>query len=280
MLTEENRKLLVDWQRRKIISSLNETEAKEQEFPEENEWRDTHLQSHFRREVMILLSGSHSLGFRDKTYLAEPGTMLLVNSRERHDNQYFPGNGKSAHLWLIIRGNVINCQGDEFENGRLRIKFRYLYTEGERIAELNRIWDAAARGRIPPEHALFAIHSLLNLVIFGMLNADKLRLRALDPREDAVEKAKSYLEDTCGRGCSIPFLASLTGFSPMHFQRLFRKNTGRSVGCFIRELRLKRCEELAGICTQKEIAEELGFSSVSSFCNWKRKIKAGNSANS
>lgn len=274
MLSEEQKVLLLDRQKRTVVSSFNAALLPEQEFPEEAEWRTTHTQSHFRREVMVMLSGEHSVRFKEKTFAGFPGMMLILNSREKHDAAYFPGTGKSSHLWLIIRPDFINCQCDEMNDGKFTVNFRHFYRDRERIAELNRIWDAGVRGMIAPEIALMGIQALLDLVIFDILKEKtNLRIHYFDPAEEAVEKVKSYLDSTNGKNASITFLAGIAGFSPMHFQRLFKKSTGMTVGKYINMLRIKRCEELKNVCSTKEIAEELGFSSPSAFCNWKKKLQ-------
>ncbi len=272
MLNQEFKRLLLDREKRTVISSLAPITLPEEEFPGEKTWRDQHSQSHLRQEIMIQLSGSHSVQFQGKNYRAQPGTVLILNSRERHDDGYFPGPGKSAHLWLILRPDFINCQCDEFADGKLQISFRHFCRNRERIAEINRVWTAGARGKIAPQTALLALLALLDLVIFDILEAEQnLMPHNLDPRIEAVEKVKSYLESTVGRNCSLTFLAGLAGYSPMHFQRLFKKYTGMTVGDYINLLRIKRYDELKNICPQKEIAAELGFSSPSAFCNWLRR---------
>ncbi len=275
MLTKEQIALLVDRQKKTLISSLLPISVREGDFSEETEWRSAHTQIHYRREVMYLLSGNHSVRFKESVYPASPGTVLLLNSREKHDATYFPHPGKSSHLWLILRPDCINCQCDEFAEGKLNVKFRHFYRDREHIAEINRVWDAGTRGSVTPEAVLFSLLAHLDLVIFDILRTeDKQKVHSFDPRIEAVEKVKSYLEMTNGKNCSIPFLAELAGFSAMHFQRLFKKYTGMTVGEYIDQIRLKRCEELAGVCLQKEIAEELGFSSVVSYCNWRRKMRS------
>ncbi len=274
MLTKEQIALLVDRQNKTLISSLLPISVREGDFSEETEWRSAHTQIHYRREVMYLLSGNHSVRFKESVYPASPGTVLLLNSREKHDDAYFPQPEESTHLWLIIRPDCINCQCDKFVDGKLKIMFRHFYRNREHIAEINRVWDAGARGILSPATAVFALLAHLDLVIFDILRSeDKQKLHSFDHGIEAVEKAKSYLESTNGKNCSITFLAELTGFSVMHFQRLFKKHAGMTVGAYTDQIRLQRCDELKNVCLQKEIAEELGFSSVASFCNWRKKME-------
>lgn len=275
MLNAEQTALLIAGERKTVISSLCRVELPEEEFPDEEEWRSTHTQIHYRREAMYMLSGSHSVRLKEAVYHADAGTVLLLNNREKHDATYFPHPGKSTHLWLIIRSNCINCQCDEYVDGKLKIKFRHFYTNREHIAEINRIWDSGSRGAIPAETALFALLAHLDLVIFDLLKSgDRQKLHSFDHRIEAVEKVKSYLEVTNGKNCSAAFLAELAGFSVMHLQRLFKKHVGMTIGEYTDKIRLQRCDELKGLCLQKEIAEELGFSSVASFCNWHKKMKS------
>lgn len=271
MLKQEEKAVILDWRNRKIISSLTEL-PEECVFPEEDTWRRNHFQNHYRREVMLMLSGSHSLRFRDQTFLGVPNTMLLLNSHEKHDERYFPGKGNASHLWLIIRSDFINCQVDEIQDDSFLVKYRYIYKQKDIIRKLNQQWDMAVKKKISAESGIFALQTLINEVLLDMLNAQKeLHCSGINVQSEVIDKACSYLDSTNGRGCSISFLASLTGYSETHFSRIFRNVTGMRPGEYINECRKKRYLELVRLCPLKMIAEELGFSSVNALCNWRRR---------
>jgi AraC-like DNA-binding protein len=271
MWNNEKKAIIADYCNRKIVSSLMTPDLPETELAAEAEWRERNQQRHYRREAMFTLSGETGISLNGKTYLAVPGTLLLVNSREQHDRQYSPQTKQSSHIWMMIRPDFINCQGDEIKNGKFNVDFQYIYRNADTIKRLNFYWDAAESQKISPQIALFCIVTLLNLVFVDLLQeSEKLNMRVMGitPQAQAIDKVKSYLDSTCGRHCNIDSLSKMAGYSSMHFQRLFRQFVKMSVGQYINLLRSRRYEEMKINCSQKIIAEELGFASSSALCNW------------
>lgn len=271
MLNASQRAVLLDRQHRKVISSMADIPFEEQEFPEEQEWRRAHTQHHYTREAMLILSGSHSVQLNGRTYSGEPNTLVIVNSREAHDARYYPACGDCSHLWIFIRANRITCQGDRVHDGKFRVLFQYAVEDTAKYKELNNIFDAYDNGMIDPGTALFGICAMLDEMIFDLLTQKKLLEQGLSSREIAVVKVKNYINNTLGRGCSVSLLAELAGYSPVHFQRLFFRITGKTVGEYINDVRRKHFEEMKDICPFKVIAEDLGFSGLPAFSAWLKK---------
>jgi AraC family transcriptional regulator len=69
---------------------------------------------------------------------------------------------------------------------------------------------------------------------------------------------------------TIASLAALADVHPVHFARQFRRRTGRTVGQYIRELRVRRaCDELCATgLPLAEIALRAGFADQSHLCRW------------
>ena len=282
MLNEEIKSVLVNHQQRKIISTLQDCAYLEENFSHESDWRQNHQQQHFRKEIMLQLTGSHSVSLNGKTYRSSPNTLLMINSRETHDERYYPENEDSSHLWFFIGRERITCQCDEVKNGKFHILFQYLYENREKnkipdeysgkIKKLNRIWDSASGGTTAPDTVLFGISVILNEILWNILEEEThLFVQGNNSRESAIEKAKNYIDNTCGRGCNLAFLAELAGYSVMHFQRLFKKYTGMNVSTYISRKRLLRYEEMRRYFPLKAIAEELGFSSASALSHFLKK---------
>ncbi len=273
MLDIEKRSLMLDYRRRKVISSLAPPDLPEIAAENESVWRSGHVQCHYRREIMLQLTGRTNVSLNGKVYAAEPGTLLLVNNRESHDGRYFPCSADCSHLWMMLRPDFIHCQGDELTGGIFNVDFRYISRNRTVISELNRWWNAPGTGRLAPEAALLGVLAQIDLLIleimgesspFGQLD---LSIPAM-----AVEKAKSFLDQNCGKNSSIAFLARMSGYSTGHFQRLFLHHAGMTVGEYIDRIRCRRYDEMHGFNQMKVIAEELGFSSVSALDNWRRRM--------
>lgn len=67
--------------------------------------------------------------------------------------------------------------------------------------------------------------------------------------------------------CSVEQLARAVNMSPSYLTRLFRQQTGRSPGCFVRELRLRRAYELmqTTFLSVKEVMAAVGWNDPSHF---------------
>lgn len=85
---------------------------------------------------------------------------------------------------------------------------------------------------------------------------------------DGIRKAASFIDTHFSEQISLPKLAALAGFSPYHFTRLFKKETGLTPHQYVIESRLAFAKyELAS--TERsiaEIAEKSGFIDASAFC--------------
>ena len=93
------------------------------------------------------------------------------------------------------------------------------------------------------------------------------RLNAAYACSEPVRQAIEYLEEHYSEKISLTMVAAQLSFSPEHFSRMFTRETGVNFSTFLNNLRMKRAVELLEKTDKKvyEIAEEVGFSSVSYF---------------
>lgn len=84
---------------------------------------------------------------------------------------------------------------------------------------------------------------------------------------EPVRTALGYLEAHYAEKISLSTVAAMLSFSPEHFSRMFVKETGMNFVTCLNNLRMKRAMELLEKTDKKiyEIAEEVGYSSVSYF---------------
>jgi len=83
-----------------------------------------------------------------------------------------------------------------------------------------------------------------------------------------MRRITDYVEGMVDHCPSIDQLARLCEISPRHLARAFKASTGRTIGDYVREVRMIKARSLLADTrlSLKEIAHRLGFSSPSSFC--------------
>ena len=82
-----------------------------------------------------------------------------------------------------------------------------------------------------------------------------------------VRKAIEYLDRHYAERITLAELAEQAGFSAEHFSRVFRRETGVNYITYLNNLRMKHAVQLLEQtdCKVYEIAEKVGFSSLSYF---------------
>ena len=275
MLDDVKKSVLADFRNRKIVSSIMPPEMPEVSLPEnERIWRDEHSQRFYCRKVSLLLSGKAFRSLNGKVYIQLPNTLVLINYGELHDCGAPESVPDHYSMDMVIRPSSICCGGYEYVKGEKITDFNYIFNDIAAIKQINDDWYSTVSGDIEPAIGLFCINNHLNLVFESILHDLKQifrRAHGWTPQIQAIEKARTYIDANCGRHCDIGFLAQMSGFSSMHFQRLFRKHIKMTVKQYINVLRSRRYDEMRLDCPQKVIAEELGFSSAAALCNWLRK---------
>jgi len=114
------------------------------------------------------------------------------------------------------------------------------------------------------------LHSLILELIHTMINDSKkqaLKEQVNTTNYDTIRSITEYIKNNLTGDLSLSFLASLAGFSPTYFHKLFKSSTGKTVRDYVEEQRIKKAINLI-IETNRtitEIAYECGFSSQSYF---------------
>jgi AraC family transcriptional regulator len=83
-----------------------------------------------------------------------------------------------------------------------------------------------------------------------------------------INRAIDYVEQNLAGDTSLETLASIAGFSPFHFHRVFASTTGETIHDFVTRLRFERAIALIRATPRKsltDIALEAGFRSSSNF---------------
>jgi len=84
---------------------------------------------------------------------------------------------------------------------------------------------------------------------------------------DRIQAVLEYIQTNLDRGPGADELAAVAGFSVWHFYRVFREVTGKSLGEYIREKRLRKAANRLKVGTESvvEIALDSGYESHSGF---------------
>lgn len=123
------------------------------------------------------------------------------------------------------------------------------------------------------------LHSLV-LQLIHLLKSDckKQETRELMKSNHfaVIEKVLSYIQEHLSEDLSLQQVADFAGFSPVHFHKVFRNATGRTLREYVEEQRIKKAAHLL-LSTKMnltQIAYECGFASQSHFSLvFKRKMK-------
>lgn len=229
-------------------------------------WHAAHDNRHFRREAMLVLTGSTLQKLEGKFYMCMPGDLFLIDRNEHHSDRYDPESA-GLHVWLYILSESVICNIYQTGGGKYSIVRSCVYNSAQETRELHKLWDRI--GKKAPED-IAELTARLRLLFCGLYRKLMYPENRSAP-EDSMEIIRQYLAENCGRDSSMAQLSRIAGCSRQHLMRQFKKRFKCTVGEYIDQVRLEKSGELAGRATVKEIADILGFDSASAFCHWRRK---------
>lgn len=273
----DDTEILLAGRERRIISTLFADERPSvQSEPEEN-WRRGNVHSHGKREAMLVLAGSGSQSLGGAVYPAVPGTLLLIDRYELHDNVYAPDWSDGRHLWLSVYDDFVNCTFDEWSGrtGAFRVRGRYVFNMKDLVRRYNAIWDS--RGRIPGRIAAMELAAIIHVICCELVwNRAEMRSSAAGQpvHKEIVSVLRKHIRDHHGANSTVRELAALSGYSPAHLSRLFPLYAGMTIHEYVDRCREEHYHVMRhGAASCKEIAFELGFGSVSALDHWRRNRK-------
>ncbi len=259
-----------------VVSTLNPAESLLPGDDPVAVWRRSHHDRHPHREAMLFLGGGGTQSLEGHVYRCRPGTLFLFDSHERHDQGYPPEYAGSAHLWMFVLEDSVNCVLDEMGEGGYAVLRRFLFRSPELVARLHRGWDEARAG-FPPAVALGRLTAFFTLVLAEFAaelvrREEEVETESASHQKEVIQSILARLDRTCGKGADIPSLARQAGYSTSHFLRLFQRHAGCRVREYIDARRQLRYEALRreGLPV-KVIAEELGFSSSAALAHWRKR---------
>ncbi len=229
---------------------------------------------HHFRELMMVLSGECEVRVGEELYDAGPGAMFWFDSDVRHDRRCPYVAPDCRQLWIYFLPDAFAASLFEVRSSQYALLRRYWQKDPNLVELLMRAWSAWTEAATPLARRRLRAGMELLLVSIREQEAEAERNSqpAPDRRSDAIQAITRHLNQTLGIGDNLKSLARLSGYSRSQFLRLFRRHIGCNLREYLNRLRLRRSIELhfAGY-SQKEIADRLGFASVSSYYHWRQR---------
>lgn len=231
---------------------------------------------HWHREAHYVLANSSRYRLADAVLVVSPGDVIPVDHWERHGIIRAEESHDAVHMvvhfnkkvWGSLSRLNDHCEWEVFE-------WSWVFFDDDMVSFVNRRWELFADKTCQDRQAHFRslLRRPLELLLEEYARLFATRYRAVSPHPDGIiDMVKSHIENTHGRGCSLMPMAAYSGYSRFRLAHLFKERTGESIGEYVDRVRLEFLEKAPIIgLKQKEVAEELGFSSPSAFCNWRRK---------
>ena len=238
---------------------------------------------HWHREAHYVLSNAGRYRLAESVLRAAPGDVIPVDRWERHGIERAAESRGAVHLVVHFNKKAwgsLSRLNDRYEWEVF--EWSWVFFDDDIAAFVNRRWDLFSKDPDRDRRSRFRsfLRRPLEVLLEEYASLFAVRHRSVTPDPDGItDLVKSHIENTHGRGCSLGHMAAYSGYSRFRLAHLFKERTGVSIGDYIDRVRLDFLEKspIMGL-KQKEIAEELGFSSPSAFCNWRRRQKASSPA--
>lgn len=223
--------------------------------------------------IGVIESGALTFSYRGEKVVAPSGHINLVIPGEAHD-----GHGASDMGWsyrmFYLAPKLLEQAAYEI-SGRVQetpffkagtIKDDYLASV---IRNLHLLLEKPNIPLIEQES-----HLLTMLTELIVRHADeRLAMRRVGKENQAVHRAREYIEDTYTQNISMKDLSNLCNLSPFHLIRVFSECIGVPPHVYLKQVRIKRAKELlAKGFSLAFIAHEMGFTDQSHFSKQFKQI--------
>ncbi len=242
---------------------------------------------HDEIEIIYMVEGNVKVGVNDKIYDVSEGDILLISSRDIHC--FMPESSHSNRVViqfnLSIFDNLNSMMGE-------RKEIRPLFDRSKRFSKY---WDIHVKMEM--EEQIKALIKEYNDKQEGYKLALKARLYDLlvlllrkvpmetisheeESRQkdtlDRLENVFQYVENSYASEITLEQAAQVAGFSPYHFSRFFKQNTGITFGQYLSNFRITKAEWflLSENMSITDTAYKAGFNSIKTF-NRVFKLKKG-----
>lgn len=217
--------------------------------------------THETYSIGIVTRGALSYDYQQSVFTARPGTISIIEPGEVH-------TGFAGHEWgwsyrnFFVGADLMERLADAASLGTGLPRFAPPVLHDPELAtrmlRLHRTLESS-REQLEQESELVDVFSRL-------LTRHSSRKSKPPPRDSrpAVQAACHFLRDTLRERVSLAEVATVAGYSPFHFLRLFQGETGLTPHGYQLEVRIAQAVELLdGSMPLAEIALECGFADQS-----------------
>ena len=235
------------------------------------------LSKHAMLELFFVIRGESRFQMDDKVYDIRPGNMCVIEPWVIHASGFYPDDHDLFQIWLHLGRDQLRVHFIQVEKqGHFRMSMAPMIFPYSISAMLRNRWHLAKEnGDITPDSLNKYLRTPLTFILEEiLLKLEHRQKKSENSNIDIVESIKQYIINKQGARCSLDKLEEFTGYSKFYISHLFKEETGLSIGRYINDIRVKYTAEavLCGI-PYKEIASQLGFSSVQAFSPWNKKNK-------
>jgi AraC-like DNA-binding protein len=268
--------LLTNSDKWNVVCTGLPTEVEEINDHDHLKWMKTNTDSHAQREILLVLKGETNCSLNGKCYATIPGTMLLFNNFEKHDNSYPPETNNLEHLWLSLIGRKIILRTLKINDHKQKnYGHEYIIEKEHLFLTIEDSWNKVTNPKLTDQFKRKSLISALSLIFLEIAEQDILEYILASTKNyqaTIITTIEEHIKETAGKGLTINRLARIAGYSKFHFLRIFKQNTGLRVHAYINKVRIKKVNEmLEQGYMKKEISDKLGFSCSAAFANWYRK---------
>ena len=236
---------------------------------EERQWLKTHEHFHIYREILAAVRGDCIFKAGDRILQLNEGEMILLKPQERHTSGHLPDD-HAIYFWCMLAP----CKMEMMLWRNNRLDSFSMISTGIFDHVLTRIFNAGS----DPESkscAEYEIKHIMSALICDFFHREQVQsVQTGNSYQDSVmRKILTYIDSAAAMNCSLSSLASLSGYSRSHFQRLFHEYTGCSFRDYMEKKRIDRYGDLKrkSNLSKKEISDLLGFSSTAALNHWEKK---------
>ena len=223
--------------------------------------------------IGVIERGALKFSYQGEKVVAPSGYINLVIPGEAHDGSAVSNEGWTYRMFYLepklMEQAVYEISGKTqklpfFTAGA--IKDDYLASF---IRNFHLLLEKSNTPLIEQESYLLTM-----LTEFVSCHADeRLEVRSVGKENQAVKRAREYIEDTFTQNISIKNLSNLCNLSPFHLIRVFRDCIGVPPHVYLKQVRIKRAKNLlAKGFSIAFVAHEIGFTDQSHFSKQFKQI--------
>ena len=221
---------------------------------------------HDNIEIIACEKGEFNAIVNGKTYNVKQGDIVFIKPYDTH--YYLPDKLKYSCFVLVFSQNLF--KRFDFSHGKyFSIIMKYRKNYSERIIKLMRLFFEAKT------HMNSLIKSgIANLVLGLCAEYFPLESQPPQPKNNTISDILKYIDNNIYGDLSLETLSKNFGYSKTYLSALFKKKTQINLKTYITNSKIEKLDaikEFYDIQDVNELAEKLGFKSLSSYYRAKNK---------